>query len=167
MFNKKEYNAKYNLKNKEKILKQKAEYHAKNKEKFNKKSKDYYKNNKEKIKEYLDKTKETRDKKRLEKSLEKNSREKPTCKRYNITPEKYQYLILQKSCAICGKKENGRALDIDHNHETGKVRERLCLSCNTGLGKFKDNIYLLEAAIQYLKKHGDINEDTNTKKQIY
>lgn len=41
---------------------------------------------------------------------------------------------------------------LDHDHKTGKGRAWICDSCNTGLGRFKDDIELLESAIQYLKK---------------
>lgn len=59
-------------------------------------------------------------------------------------------------CPICGKGSIPGItanLVIDHDHETGKARDWLCDSCNTGLGRFKDNIELLETAIEYLKKH--------------
>lgn len=38
----------------------------------------------------------------------------------------------------------------DHDHKTGNAREWLCDSCNTGLGRFKDDIALLKRAIEYL-----------------
>lgn len=41
----------------------------------------------------------------------------------------------------------------DHDHLTGNAREWICDSCNTGLGRFKDNIALLKKAIAYLEKH--------------
>jgi len=59
-------------------------------------------------------------------------------------------------CPICKKASipNVTAkLVIDHNHETGNAREWICDSCNTGLGRFKDNIELMNEAIKYLKKH--------------
>ncbi len=64
-------------------------------------------------------------------------------------------------CAICNKPETRKSrrdgeicrLCIDHCHTTGKIRALLCHSCNTGIGKFKDNIELLECAIEYLKSH--------------
>ncbi|GAB7140990.1 hypothetical protein RsTz2092_09480 [Deferribacterales bacterium RsTz2092] len=40
---------------------------------------------------------------------------------------------------------------LDHNHETGKARAWICDSCNTGLGRFKDDIALLKSAIEYIK----------------
>jgi len=43
----------------------------------------------------------------------------------------------------------------DHNHQTGAGREWICDSCNTGLGRFKDDINLLHKVIQYLQKHDE------------
>lgn len=66
-------------------------------------------------------------------------------------------------CAICGgyetvinpahKHGDTQPLSVDHNHETGKIRGLLCSSCNTSLGGFKDDIQLLQNAIQYLQSH--------------
>ena len=77
----------------------------------------------------------------------------------------YKMIENQKNlCAICGEPETrmfkGKLtrLCLDHNHETGKVRELLCHGCNTGIGKFKDSIDLLNAAILYLKKHEQTND---------
>ncbi len=74
------------------------------------------------------------------------------------------FIILNESqnnkCAICFKEETriGRGgevsrLAIDHCHKTGKIRALLCHGCNTGIGKFKDDVVLLKAAIKYLKLH--------------
>jgi hypothetical protein len=58
-------------------------------------------------------------------------------------------------CAICNRKEAelGHIFRVDHDHDTGKVRELLCHNCNCGLGHFRDNIQLLELALNYLRKH--------------
>ena len=60
-------------------------------------------------------------------------------------------------CAICGSEDPGGKKDwhLDHCHETGKIREFLCVGCNSGiLGGCGDNWLLLERAIAYLQKHG-------------
>lgn len=55
-------------------------------------------------------------------------------------------------CSICGKS-TVKSLAIDHDHNTGKIRGLLCFSCNVGLGHFKDDITLLEKAIEYIKNN--------------
>lgn len=78
--------------------------------------------------------------------------------KYNLTPEQYRAMQYKQNfcCAICGAHEPGykRELSVDHDHLTNKVRGLLCISCNTGLGMFKDSIRLLAAAIVYLEDHG-------------
>lgn len=57
-------------------------------------------------------------------------------------------------CAICGISfADTKNAHVDHNHETGQVRDILCSSCNMGIGKFKESIPSLEKAIAYLLKH--------------
>lgn len=58
-------------------------------------------------------------------------------------------------CPICDKRSIvGVTANLvrDHNHDTGKGREWICDSCNTGLGRFKDNVEFMEKVIDYLKK---------------
>jgi len=60
------------------------------------------------------------------------------------------------TCPICDKISIvGITANLvkDHDHKTGKAREWICDSCNTGLGRFKDDIKLLEKVIEYLKKY--------------
>ena len=60
-------------------------------------------------------------------------------------------------CEICKKEAR---LDIDHDHRCCPqlkmcpkcVRGRLCQECNKALGLFKDNLEVLEAAIEYLRR---------------
>ena len=54
---------------------------------------------------------------------------------------------------ICGICASDKKLCIDHCHDTGKVRGRLCAKCNKALGLFHDNVEFLESAKQYLKVH--------------
>jgi len=61
-------------------------------------------------------------------------------------------------CPICEKGSiPGVTANLvrDHDHDTGKARDWLCDSCNTGLGRFKDNIEFIEKAISYLRKHSN------------
>jgi hypothetical protein len=82
-------------------------------------------------------------------------------KTYGLTLADYSALIAAQDnkCAICRQPEtatrNGRvkALAIDHCHATGEIRQLLCVACNTGLGKFKDDRNLMLAAIKYLDKY--------------
>lgn len=57
-------------------------------------------------------------------------------------------------CPICGSP----ATAIDHNHQTNKIRGLLCMSCNTGLGCFADNIDNLRRAIVYIKNNCELGE---------
>lgn len=60
-------------------------------------------------------------------------------------------------CPICKKRTIPGVTSkvvLDHDHNTGKPRAWICDSCNTGLGRFKDRVELLQNAIDYLKKSG-------------
>lgn len=86
-------------------------------------------------------------------------KDKPTMRKhyglttkYGITLEDYAEMnAAQKGCcAICEKET---ALVVDHCHQSGNLRKLLCNQCNVGLGHFKDNPDLLEAAAAYLREH--------------
>ena len=58
-------------------------------------------------------------------------------------------------CPICRKRSIvGITAKIvaDHNHHTGNIRDFICDSCNTGLGRFKNGENYLYNAIEYLKE---------------
>lgn len=58
-------------------------------------------------------------------------------------------------CPICSKRSIvGVTAKIvaDHNHDTGDIRDWLCDSCNTGLGRFKNGKNCLRDALAYLEE---------------
>lgn len=76
---------------------------------------------------------------------------------YGLTVEQYDAMVLTQGgvCAICrADRPGGKGRwHVDHCHDSGKIRELLCHSCNTGLGAFRDNLTLLQAAVAYLERH--------------
>lgn len=75
-------------------------------------------------------------------------------KRYGISLEQYEEMWLRQGggCAICGGTEK-RALAVDHDHATGKVRSLLCGRCNLALGYAQDNPDRLLSLRKYLLAH--------------
>ena len=74
--------------------------------------------------------------------------------KYGITPEDFKRMHeAQKGrCAICNDEpKTKRGLHVDHDHETGKVRGLLCHGCNVALGSFKEDVTLLNKAIEYIR----------------
>lgn len=121
--------------------KQKAnrkEHYIKNKEKQDKLHKEYVANNKVKVSTY--------------------KREHYFMKKYGLTLSQFDAMRIAQNfeCALCKKHEletPRKCLCVDHNHDTGKVRELLCESCNQALGLFYDNPDVLEKASKYLRNH--------------
>lgn len=82
---------------------------------------------------------------------------------YGMSTLKLNIMIEKQNnlCKICNlpetcihpKSKTIRKLSIDHNHDTGKVRDLLCNRCNRLLGYAKDSIELLESMVIYLKSH--------------
>jgi len=71
---------------------------------------------------------------------------------YGLTPEDVRKMseFQDGLCAICCE---GPAEHVDHDHETGEVRDLLCFNCNTMLGKAGDDWRRLQRAQSYLLWH--------------
>lgn len=79
--------------------------------------------------------------------------------RYRLSREAYLAMVEAQGglCAICQQVPPGEGrmatLRVDHDHDTGVVRELLCHKCNAGLGMFRDDARLLARAAAYLASH--------------
>lgn len=75
---------------------------------------------------------------------------------YGISLIEWEILFSKQGrrCAICKiKKPNTkRQWFTDHDHKKNFIRGILCGFCNTLLGNAKESIYVLKAAIKYLRK---------------
>jgi hypothetical protein len=83
-------------------------------------------------------------------------------KNYNLTDDRIQEILSTQNnqCPIClttFTEDNIFSVDHDHTCCVGVtscgncIRGFLCTSCNTGLGKLKDDVQILERAVQYLE----------------
>ena len=69
---------------------------------------------------------------------------------YGLTHEQYDELLAKQeyACATCRQK---KPLDVDHDHQTGKVRGLLCRRCNIAIGQFEDDPDLIDRIASYLR----------------
>jgi ribosomal protein L33 len=108
----------------------------------------------------------------LRKHANRLARKKYVLKRlYNITQEQFNELLEAQDnrCAICSihKDELDRRMSVDHDHgccpgmETcGKcIRGLLCGVCNMSMGGFKDDVVLMNKAIDYLRQYEGVGSN--------
>lgn len=77
---------------------------------------------------------------------------------YGIDVPDYERILKEQGggCYVCGKKPTDRrALDIDHDHNTGKVRGLLCSKHNRAIGLMGDDLLILIKALEYLVRQRD------------
>lgn len=78
-------------------------------------------------------------------------------KLYGLSVEDWNRMFLAQGgkCAICDRHQTAvpkQRLQVDHDHETDKIRGLLCSDCNMGLGLFRDNLTSLAKASEYLQQ---------------
>lgn len=75
-------------------------------------------------------------------------------RRYGLGIKDYNQLFQKQDgcCVICNRHQSElkRRLDVDHDHETKKVRALLCNRCNRALGIVGDDAELLKKLTKYL-----------------
>jgi hypothetical protein len=89
---------------------------------------------------------------------------------HGITEEEFYEMRDRQDnkCAICLRPERRKdprhdrvcRLCIDHDHKTHKVRALLCSSCNAAIGKFEDNLEIMQRAMDYIKEYRDKHNGT-------
>lgn len=84
-------------------------------------------------------------------------------KKFGLTASEFDAMVERQGgvCCLCGSPPGARALAVDHDHETGKIRDLLCSTCNVGLGAFFDDPDLLESAAAYIRKHQESDSEAN------
>ncbi len=121
-----------------------------NKEKLINYAREYYKQNRNEIIERQKKYQQSHKYKRIRGIRRKGDKSKKTARKYTLkrkyglTHDAYNEMLLKQGnkCAICGVSFSDidkRNRHVDHCHATRKIRGLLCISCNHGIGKFKDN----------------------------
>lgn len=74
---------------------------------------------------------------------------------YGITLEQFDEILLEQEnkCYLCNIEfQENSQYNVDHDHETGKVRSILCTYCNLRMSVVDDEEFL-QKAILYREKH--------------
>jgi len=87
-------------------------------------------------------------------SRKKNNKKYHLLRKYGLSIELYNHMLKAQDnkCAICKRSFDKVGCAVDHNHTTYKTRELLCLSCNSALGMFREDLSVIRNAILYLEK---------------
>ena len=76
---------------------------------------------------------------------------------YGISYQEYLVMLAaqQGCCAICGTDDTGKrkAFAVDHCHTSGKVRGLLCSPCNTAIGSLREDLGIMQRAMDYVEFH--------------
>ena len=124
------------------------EYYQKNKEEIKRKAREYYYANRDE-----QRARQQKHRARNPRLVQHQNRKA----KFGIGLAEYEARYRQQGgiCDICFRPiEMGARAHLDHCHTTKKLRGFLCVDCNLGLGRFKDNPKFLQSAIIYLIKHG-------------
>jgi hypothetical protein len=76
---------------------------------------------------------------------------------HGISADDFDRMLAEQNgrCAICGRvPEREAAMHVDHDHLDGHVRGLLCIDCNQGIGKLREDPSILLRAVVYLRQRG-------------
>jgi hypothetical protein len=75
---------------------------------------------------------------------------------YGLTLEAFHSLLASQGggCAICGRTD---ADNVDHDHETGRVRGILCFKCNVAIGLLDEDWSRANSAGLYLDRDDELS----------
>jgi len=145
-----EHKKEYYLVNRDKILKYKREYYLTHKDKFKELGKVYHLKNRDLILEKQKKHYLTHE------NLYKEYHYK---KAYGVNIDFLLDMLKKQNgqCAIClheismdvKRTDESRAF-VDHNHQSGQLRKLLCRHCNSAIGNFKEDLSVMNNAVNYL-----------------
>lgn len=75
--------------------------------------------------------------------------------RYGVTLEIVRVMLAEQraKCAVCGTGITDKSAQVEHDHQTGRVRALTCGSCNRTIGHSKEDPSRLVACAEYIVRH--------------
>jgi len=108
---------------------------------------------------YEDKVKSNGRKSTCKECHKKLDKQRKRLRRYGLTTEDFEIKMESQDgcCACCGVEleldgKRTRSPCIDHNHDTGEIRDIICTRCNLAAGNLKDSSERARKLMEYLKK---------------
>lgn len=96
------------------------------------------------------------------KQLQRQTRNTQLIRMFGITLDEYNERVDHQKgvCMICECKSYTNkgteiSLAVDHNHQTGHIRDLLCTRCNTVIGLVNESVDLLNRIKTYIQGHNE------------
>ena len=75
---------------------------------------------------------------------------------WDLTVDEFESMISKQDnrCFLCNIEfcdKRGMRPNVDHCHDTGRIRKLLCTRCNTAMGLLKENVSVLNKMINYIQ----------------
>jgi hypothetical protein len=112
--------------------------------------------------ENIDRFRENQRRRRSDPAVKAKERNDHLRRKFGLSQDDYERMLARQDsgCAICKRPPSPTAsLHVDHDHETGRVRALLCVSCNNALGSFQEDPEIVRRARSYLLLHDPGTQD--------